>query len=223
MNIWMIRSLLLIALLLTGQVMAEDRYISDITYVPLRSGPGNEYRILHRGLRSGTAMTLLEEDTGNGFTKVLYGDQEGYIRSQYLVSEPPALRVLPAVRERAAKAVSENKELRQQLTRRDSELKGLEETLEKTEGQLEDSKAEMLRLEEITAEPMAIDRRNKQLIGENLQLKNEVQVLQAENSQLMRDSSIRWYLYGGGTILLGILLGLFLPMMRVQKKQSDWV
>ena len=81
----------------------------------------------------------------------------------------------------------------------------------------------MLRLEEITAEPMAIDRRNKQLIGENLQLKNEVQVLQAENSQLMRDSSIRWYLYGGGTILLGILLGLFLPMMRVQKKQSDWV
>ena len=208
---------------MTGQAFAETRYISDQIYVPFRGGPGNEYRILHRGLRTGTSMKLLEEDAGNGFSKVLIGDQEGYIRSQYLTAEAPAMVVLPGVREQAAKAQAENRELRSQLSKRDSELKTLSKSLEDTEAQLNSKTEEMLHLEEVTADPLAIDRRNKELMGENLQLKNEVQVLEAENIKLAQENSFRWYLYGGGTILLGILLGLFLPMIRVEKKQSDWV
>ena len=223
MKIRITRLLFLTALFMAGQTVAETRYISDQIYVPLRGGPGNEYRILHRGLRTGTSMKLLEEDAGNGFSKVLLGDQEGYIRNQYLTAEAPALVVLPGVREQAGKAQTENRELRSQLSKRDSELKSLNKSLKDTEVLLNSKTEDMLRLEEVTADPLAIDRRNKELMEENLQLKNEVQVLEAENSQLVQDNSIRWYLYGGGTILLGILLGLFLPMMRVEKKQSDWV
>ena len=223
MNIRITSSLLLAALLLAGQAVAETRYISDQIYVPMRAGPGNEFRILHRGLRTGTSMTLLQEDAGNGFSKVRVGDQEGFIRAQYLTGEAPALVVLPGVQEQAAKARAENRELRSQLGKRDTELASLNKSLKETKSQLASKTEEMLRLEEVTADPLAIDRRNKELMEENLQLKNEVQVLETENSQLVQDNSIRWYLYGGGTILLGILLGLFLPMIRVQKKQSDWV
>ena len=223
MNIRIICSVLLASLFVAGQAVAETRYISDQIFVPLRGGPGNQYRILHRGLRTGTSMQLLEEDAGEGFSKVLVGDQEGYIRSQYLTADAPALVVLPGVREQAAKAQAENRELRSRLSTRDNELKSLKESLTDTESLLAGKTEEMLRLEEVTADPLAIDRRNKELMEENLQLKHEVQVLEAENSQLVQDNSIRWYLYGGGTILLGILLGLFLPMIRVQKKQSDWV
>ena len=223
MNIRITCSILLASLFLAGQAIAETRYISDQIFVPFRGGPGNEYRILHRGLRTGTSMTLLEEDAGNGFSKVLVGDQEGYIRTQYLTGDAPALVVLPGVREQAAKAQAENQELRSRLSTRDSELKTLRESLVDTESQLTSKTEEMQRLEEVTADPLAIDRRNEELMEENLQLKHEVQVLEAENSQLVQDNSIRWYLYGGGTILLGILLGLFLPMIRVEKKQSDWV
>ena len=208
---------------LSGQVLAESRYITDIIYVPMRAGPGNEYRIIHRGVKTGTELTLLEEESNNDFSKVKSGDQEGYVRTQYLVSDIPAMRLLPGLQEKANKTAAESQKLKQELIIRDGQLQELTAQLSATEGQLAEQKAEMRRVQEITADPMAIDRRNKQLIEENLQLKNQVQVLQAENSQLMRDSSVKWYLYGGGTILLGIMLGLILPMLRVRKKPSDWV
>lgn len=217
------RALLLMALLLVGQAYAETRYISDVIYVPMRAGPGNQYRILHRGLKTGTSMQLLEEDAGNTFSKIRYGDEEGYIRSQYLTSEAPALIKLPEVQAQLAKRASENRELRERLNERDQQIKNLSAELKNSEQQLTHNQEEMLRLQEIAAAPQAIDQRNRQLVAENLQLKDEVQVLQAQYDQLARDNSIRWYLYGGGTILLGILLGFFLPMVRVRKKQSDWV
>ncbi|MEQ8801570.1 MAG: peptide-binding protein, partial [Haliea sp.] len=49
----------LLALLLTETVQAQDvRYISDTQYVPVRSGAGNEFRIVHRGIPSGTRLTV---------------------------------------------------------------------------------------------------------------------------------------------------------------------
>ncbi|WP_257284454.1 hypothetical protein [Endozoicomonas sp. SESOKO1] len=48
-------------------------------------------------------------------------------------------------------------------------------------------------------------------------------MLQAENHQLVRDDKLHWFLIGGGTILLGVLLGLFLPMLKIRKKESAWV
>ena len=49
-----------------SSAQAQDvRYISDKQYVPLRSGAGNEYRITHRGLPSGTRLTVnSESDNG---------------------------------------------------------------------------------------------------------------------------------------------------------------
>ena len=80
----------LLGLLMVGQLAAQTRYITDTNYVPLRTGPGNEYRIIHRGLKTGTALVVLEDDAGNGFSRVLSGEQEGFIPTQYLMDDPPA-------------------------------------------------------------------------------------------------------------------------------------
>ena len=213
----------LMGLLLTGHVVAQTRYIIDITYVPMRSGPGNEYRILHRGLKTGTSLELLEEDSGNGFSKVRNGEQEGYIPSQYLMITQPAFRQLPAVLEKNRQIELDNKALVDKLAQRDSQLAEVNAQLVSTQDQLSGQQIEMKRLRDISEEPLALDRRNRQLMVESEHLKSQLQVLQAENHQLLRDSSLRWYLFGGGTVVLGILLGLFLPRLRIPKKQSNWV
>ncbi|KEI72219.1 hypothetical protein GV64_17120 [Endozoicomonas elysicola] len=189
----------------------------------MRTGPSNEYRIVHRGLKTGTALVMLEENSGNGFSKVKNGDQEGYVPTQYLMKSPPAFRQLPAALDRTRKVEAENKELGRLLMERDSQLEEVTSQLGKTEDKLNRQQVEMKRLQDISAEPLAIDRRNQQLVEENERLKNQLQVLQAENRQLVRDTSLRWYLFGGGTILLGIILGLFLPMLKIRKKESAWV
>ena len=71
--------------------LADTRYISDLLYVPLRSGPSGEHRIIHWGLPSGMALEVLEEDEATKFTRVrTEGGTEGWIPSQYLVDEPVA-------------------------------------------------------------------------------------------------------------------------------------
>ncbi len=214
---------ILLGLLWIGHAAAETRYVTDITYVPMRTGPGNEYRIVHRGLKTGTALVMLEENSGNEFSKVKNGDQEGYVPTQYLMKSPPAFRQLPAALDRTRKVEAENKELGKLLMERGSQLEEVTSQLGKTEDKLNRQQVEMKRLQDISAEPLAIDRRNQQLVEENERLKNQLQVLQAENRQLVRDTSLRWYLFGGGTILLGIILGLFLPMLKIRKKESAWV
>ncbi len=212
----------LVSLLLSAQVIAETRYITNIIHVPMRAGPGNEYKILHRGLRTGTSMKVLQADAGNGFSKVLAGEQEGFVRSQYLVTQAPALVLLPALQKNADKTLGLNDQLREELSGQQSLLDEQGKDLAAAEELISQQKIELRRLQDIASDPQAIDRRNKQLVLENQTLKNQSQLLETENNQLMKDSSYRWYLYGGGTIFLGILLGLFLPMLKLRKKQSDW-
>ncbi|WP_257275804.1 TIGR04211 family SH3 domain-containing protein [Endozoicomonas sp. ONNA1] len=206
-------------------VQAETRYVTDVVYVPLRSGPGAQYRILHRGLKTGLRMTVLEADAGEGYSKVRTADGlEGYIPRQYLVVEEPARERLPKVLENLSQLTKENTALKSGLSATEDELDNVKGTLEETTGLLDDKTSEFIALREATADPQALDRRNKQLMEENLQLKNRIEVIEAENNQLIRSSSMRWYLYGSGTIIIGILLGLFLPMIRFRKKPaSDWV
>ena len=116
------------------------------------------------------------------------------------------------------------KQLQAELQQRETELQSARDNLTNTSAMLDEKTTELVGLREATAEPLALDRRNKQLMEENLRYKNRVEVVEAENAQLVRNNSIRWYLYGGGTILVGILLGLFLPMVKLRKKPtSDWV
>ena len=75
----------------SASAQADTVYIRDIIYVPLRGGQSNEYRILHQGIRSGTVLERLEENDETGFSRVITPDGlEGWIQSQYLVTEPIA-------------------------------------------------------------------------------------------------------------------------------------
>jgi len=213
----------LLGLSMAGQVAAQTQYITDINYVPLRTGPGNEYRIIHRGLKTGTALVVLEEDAGHGFSRVLSGEQEGFVPTQYLMDDPPASRQLPAALERANQVEANNQKLEKMLSERDGQLRDVTDELTKAEDRWQQQQVEMKRLADISAEPLAIERRNQQLVEENEQLKKQLQVLEVENRQLIKDTSLRWYLFGGGTIVLGIVLGLILPMLKVRKKESAWV
>ena len=54
-----LRPLFLLLLACTSlTALAQDvRYVSDKQYIPLRSGAGSDYRIVHRGIPSGTLVT----------------------------------------------------------------------------------------------------------------------------------------------------------------------
>ena len=75
---------------------SDTRYVADVFYVPLHSGNSTKHRIVHRGIKTGTKLTLLQADEQAGLSKVRTpGGTEGWIQNQFL-SPTPIARILLA-------------------------------------------------------------------------------------------------------------------------------
>ena len=112
---------LLAALLITTapQVVAQDtQYVSDRVLVPVRSGPGADYRIVNRGLPSGTALLVYDQNDDGEWTEIeTRGGTRGWIPTQYLQNEPPAGLLINDLRLELEQMRGERDRLVSQLTR----------------------------------------------------------------------------------------------------------
>lgn len=83
-------SILLLALYLTlsATASAGSSYVTDILYVPIRSGTTGGHRIV-RTLKSGDKVKVLTIQ--NEYSKILTANgDEGWLKSRYLQEEPVA-------------------------------------------------------------------------------------------------------------------------------------
>lgn len=214
----------LLGIALSTPALAQTRYITDELRVPLRSGPGNQFRIIDAGLTSGTALTVIEANTNAEFSQVRLEDgREGYLRHQYLQPNQGAKQKLAALEKRYAS-------LRQNSDEQSKTLNDLKQQLkksERSEQQLSQKNAqlsqELERIKSVSAQSLTLADRNEELLKESLALKREKEALELETLRLEDNQSQRWYLYGAGTVLSGVFLGLLLPMLKRRRKQSEWV
>ncbi len=100
----------------SANAAAQTVYVSDIVYVPVRSGPGNQYRIVHQGIRTGTQMTLLEVSEDKEWTKIrTEGGLEGWMGSQHILREQPARMKLAATEAKLTASTTRIQELENEL------------------------------------------------------------------------------------------------------------
>ena len=67
---------------------------------------------------------------------------------------------------------------------------------------------------------MGLDNENRQLKEKLQQVDHETQLLIIENSALKDNDAKSWFLIGSAVLFGGLLLGLILPRLRFQKKDS---
>lgn len=208
----------------TPPVLAQEvRYISDILYVPIRTGAGNQYRIINAALRSGTVLKLLEENEDSSWAKVALEDGvEGWIPTQYLIAEPTASMRLAQATARLSKLEQENQTLSQknaQLVEENNRLQN-QATAESTE---RDSMArELSNIKDISRNALAIKENNTELLEKNQLLQTERDALIAENEILKSDQRMDYLLYGAGLVILGVILALLIPALVPKKGYSEW-
>jgi len=110
-------ALFLVLLATSNHLHSEEiRYIRDQLYVPLRSGQTMQHRIVHKGLVSGTAVTIEEtsEDDKYSLVRTKRGT-EGWIQTQYLSAEPAGRDLYKTANEKLGKVQQQNTLLSQQL------------------------------------------------------------------------------------------------------------
>jgi len=211
---------IILPLLAPLTVSAETtRYVSDELEITMRNGQGVKFAI-RKMLSSGTKLKVIETDPA-GYSKVSTpSGVEGWVLTRYLSNTPSARNSLAASEQKVAnlelelaKYKEEIQALSSQNTDASSENLSLTETSQRLGKELDD-------LRRTASSAVALDNENRQL-KERLQLvDDQMQSLEIENNSLKDSSSKNWFLIGAAVLFGGIILGLILPRLRFQKKES---
>ncbi|MCH2039544.1 MAG: TIGR04211 family SH3 domain-containing protein [Saccharospirillaceae bacterium] len=207
---------------MTAQAAVEKRYVADSLWLQLRSGPGNEFRIL-KALRSGEHLIFIEEDLEKKYTKVKTSKGlEGWVLTRFLVNEPIAKEKLILANREMDKIKAELVTLKTQKSELETQVESLKSDrsgLNRSQGKLE---KELKRIKTISANALALDEKSKKLTQRNQELEIQVEALTAENAQLRDDRQQTYLIYGGGLVVIGIFAGLLLPSLRGGKRNGGW-
>ena len=208
-----------------SSAQAQDvRYISDKQYVPLRSGAGNEYRITHRGLPSGTRLTVNSESDNGEWSQVTTDTGlSGWMRSQYLMKGVPAQVRLDAALAKAGQAGEQSSALQEELQVVQAERDALLEQLGTTETELAGVAEELAQLKQISGNAVKLDEDNRHLVVRQEELRSEVEMLKAENLRLVDKIESEDFLNGALAVLLGVMITLVVPRLwPKRRKSSSW-
>ncbi|WP_413662843.1 TIGR04211 family SH3 domain-containing protein [Microbulbifer sp. CNSA002] len=221
----LLSSVLAVALLNSAPAVlaAETRYITDQLHVPMRSGKGNEFRILHRGLASGTELALLEDAASDGWAKVRTPNgTEGWIRRQYLVSEPVAKLKLATAEANLARFEKMEGNLGGEVRRLETENGELNSALTSAQQQSQELAAELKSLKSLSADAISLNDRHQKLLHQYELLKQEKSMAEAEIQRLSGSDARKWQLYGALSVALGAILAMIAPHVRPRKRNSEW-
>ena len=214
-----------VLLLVPINTQAEQKtvYVSDIFYVPLRSGNSNKHRIIHRGLKSGTPLTLIESDLETKLSRVSTSNGiEGWIQSQYLSETMIARTQLQDIR-------ATHQSLRRELQTRTANEAQLTEALTQSQQSLKQLKKnnqaleiELSEIKKISANAINLDNNNRKLLQNNEMLKIEIAELQANNARLADKSDKEWFLRGAFAVFIGAILAIALPRLKIKSRAKEW-
>ncbi len=189
-----IRFCLLMLLLGTSVVSRADQtlYVSDELRIALRAGQSDQQAVL-RMLPSGTPLTVIGTDPRAGFTHVRTEDNvEGWVYTAHLMDKPAARVRLHDVESSMAELKASNDRLL----------------------------AERAKETDLIGNAQALSQENETLKSRLAAVKTESDTIHNEYNKLRSDVRQRWFLLGAGVLVLGILLGLIIPRLKLRKRSS---
>lgn len=204
---------------------AEYRWVKDTLYVPLRSGKGNQFRILDPGLKTGTRLSYIEtvEEGGDTWARVKTADGvEGWVRGQYLIDQPTAAQKLTQALSKLKKIEAKNQDYKSQLNDTNKSSGQLATDLTDAKQQIKQLTQEFTDLKQVSGDAINLHKNHQTLMQNHQLLQTELDVLKADNQRLKDNSNQTFFLYGVGAVIVGVLLTLLIPKLRGRKRYSEW-
>jgi SH3 domain protein len=203
---------------------AELQYISDKHFVPLRSGPGGQFRIVHRGLPSGTQLEVIQLSDDTEFAEVTtQNGTQGWIRTQYLMDEPPARSVLESMQGSQVELKNRMQALQSEVDRLRTEKESAVAAMNRAQTDLAETRESFENLHSLSADAINIEVRNQALTQRVEELASDVEMTQAENQRLRERMEHSQFMDGALAVGLGVLITLLVPRLWPQRKRnSGW-
>ena len=222
---WMRRHgmlLLLLNFLAVTAYAQEQRYITDEILVPVRSGAGGEYRIVNKGLPSGTPITLFSLSEDGVWAEVeTRGGTRGWLRAQYIQAELPTKILLEQAEARYGELEADRDKLLSMLDDTQSEAYAADGELAELRERLATTDAELLEIRRISGAAIELDERNQSLDRELENKRSEAELLKLENVRLKERIDSNMIIDGALAVLLGVIIAALAPRLMPKRRRSD--
>lgn len=215
--------LALLALLSTAPAAQETRYIGDDVFIVLHAGPGSNYRWLGK-LIPGTELVEQRRSTDGNWAEVrTKRGTLGWVRAEYLASEPPAQVRLPAVVRQLEDAQREGADLRQNLAAAQAQRDALRAQLDESSEALRRISEELAQLRQISGSAVETAEDNRRLVEETAGLRMNLDTLKADNQRLQDRVRSSAFIDGALAVLLGVIIALVIPRLWPKRRaNSSW-
>lgn len=192
-------------LMVASAVYAETRYVTDYLRINLRTGKGNNYRII-RMVPSGQRVEVLEEE--DKWARIELPDgAEGWVQAQYLQEQPAARQTVETLQDRLEPLETEYESLKEENQRLLKMNQEMAEQIEEMEKELEDARNAYETLREDSAEFLKIKEEHEQLTAAIEEKNARIEELEGRITEEFLSTAIKWFLAGAGVLLLGMILG----------------
>lgn len=213
-----ITSNILLLILFAPMALAEPAWVSDEFEITLRTGPSTSNSI-QLMVSSGTQLEVLERDSETGYSRVVTpGGTEGWVLTRYLMNERSAREQLATLSSQLTNANSRGTSMSSQLTA----IKAQYDTANKRIDALEREKAavekELAEIKRTAANVLGINQQNRTLMDDLASAQIRADTLEQENRQLSSQTTRYWFMSGALVLLVGIVLGIWLPRVRWQRR-----
>jgi SH3 domain protein len=213
-------STFLILLLTAPLAYGDPAWVSDTFEIMLRSGPSTSNAI-QLMLSSGTELEVLERDAESGYSKVkTAGGTEGWVLTRYLMNERSAREQLEALSSDLTNANSRGSTLGSQLSAIKSEYDAANRRIAALEREKAAAEKELADTKRTAANVLGINQQNQSLMDELAAAQIRADTLEQENRQLSDQTTRYWFLSGALVLLVGIILGIWLPRIRTQRRSG---
>lgn len=213
-----VRVALLGSLFAAVVAFAAPAWVSDQFEITLRSGPSTSNSI-QLMIDSGLRLEVLERDAESGYSRVRTpGGTEGWVLSRYLMNEPSAREQLQKLSGQLTTANSRGSSLDTQMKAITSEYDSANRKIKELERAKAAVEKELAEIKRTAANVLAIDKQNKTLMDQLAAAQIRADTLEQENRELSSQTTRYWFMAGALVLLVGIILGIWLPRVRWQRR-----
>ncbi len=191
-SLWMV--------IFTGPSFAEDIYVTGITNITMRTGPGTEHKIVAM-LKSGTKLEIVQYQDDWSQVKTT-GGKDGWVLSRFLTQKVPAALIVEELEKTNQKLILKLEAIEDEnktLTVMNATLVQIEEKYDK--------------LKHESAEFLKLDAKYEEMKKQYEAQKSQVETL--ENN--LNNEPKFWFLIGPGVFIVGLFFGL---STRKKKRSS---
>jgi SH3 domain protein len=191
--------------LLIDSALAENMYISENIRMVIRQGPGSQHKILET-LMSGDMVELVEQ--GPEWSKVRLSDgREGWAPTRFLTTQIPSSLALKRLEQKYSDLLAQAGAPHESGINLKAENQQLTSDLAMLETKFNTLSDDYEALKKDAADVVQLRTKYQEASAKLKEQSQKMDAMTADMNHQNFDLKLRWFLYGAGVFLAGLLMG----------------